>query len=57
MAKVETDRTDIRIDANEISPVVRELTIEIEADVELKNEDGEDPTIGTVTAHIRLRRE
>ena len=31
MAKVETDRTDIRIDANEISPVVRELTIEIEA--------------------------
>jgi trigger factor len=31
MAEVETDRTDIRIDANEISPVVRELTIEIEA--------------------------
>ena len=31
MAKVETDRTDIRIDQNEISPVVRELTIEIES--------------------------
>jgi len=31
MAEVETDRTDIRIDANEISPVVRELTIEIDA--------------------------
>ena len=30
MAEVETDRTDIRIDANEISPVVRELTIEID---------------------------
>lgn len=31
MAEVETDRNDIRIDTNEISPVVRELTIEIEA--------------------------
>lgn len=31
MAEVETDRKDIRIDANEISPVIRELTIEIEA--------------------------
>jgi len=31
MVLVETDRSDIRIEANEISPVVRELTIEIEA--------------------------
>ena len=31
MAEVETDRNDIRVDTNEISPVVRELTIEIEA--------------------------
>ena len=31
MAEVETDRKDIRVDTNEISPVVRELTIEIEA--------------------------
>ena len=31
MAEVETDRKDIRVDTNEMSPVVRELTIEIEA--------------------------
>lgn len=31
MAEVETDRSDIRIDTNEISPVVRELTIEVDA--------------------------
>jgi trigger factor len=31
MAEVETDRNDIRIDTNEISPVVRELTIEVDA--------------------------
>jgi trigger factor len=30
MAEVETDRNDIRIDTNEISPVVRELTIEVD---------------------------
>jgi len=30
MAEVETDQTDLRIDANEISPVIRELTIEVE---------------------------
>jgi trigger factor len=31
MAEVETDRNDIRIDTNEISPVVRELAIEVDA--------------------------
>ncbi len=31
MAEVETNRNDIRIDTNEISPVVRELTIEVDA--------------------------
>jgi trigger factor len=31
MVKVETDRSDIRIETKEISPVVRELTIEVEA--------------------------
>ncbi len=32
MAEVENDRSDIRVDANEISPVIRELSIEIEAE-------------------------
>ena len=31
MAEIETDRSDLRIETNEISPVVRELSIEIEA--------------------------
>jgi trigger factor len=31
MAEAETDRNDIRIDTNEISPVVKELTIEVDA--------------------------
>ncbi|MBW2426292.1 MAG: trigger factor [Deltaproteobacteria bacterium] len=32
MAEVETGREDIRIEANEISPVVRELSIEVQVD-------------------------
>jgi len=31
MAEIETDRSDLRIEMNELSPVVRELTVEIEA--------------------------
>ena len=32
MAEIESGRSDIRIETNEISPVVRELAVEVEAE-------------------------